>query len=134
MRTSLICLFPILVKYQLTKRFCIVIYALNSIIHNVLILCLVFPINFLSKHVFPNCIRNNNSSFHHFVSRAVYCMFDGSQDFTKDQYIKWSAFSSNKKIDITYLTFPHRSTYCILPTLEQLLVKLQNGIANYFNS
>ena len=61
-------------------------------------------------------------------------MFDGSQDFTKDQYIKWSAFSSNKKIDITYLTFPHRSTYCILPTLEQLLVKLQNGIANYFNS
>ena len=85
-------------------------------------------------YVCPNCIHNNNSSFHHFVSRAAYCMFDGSQDFMKDQYIKRSAFSSYSKIEIRYLIFPRPSTYNILPTLEQMLVKSKNGIANYFNN
>ena len=36
------------------------------------------------RYVCPNCIYNNISSFHHFVSRASYCTFDVSQDFIKE--------------------------------------------------
>ena len=61
-------------------------------------------------------------------------MFDVSQDFIKEQYKKWSALSSYNKIDIRYLAFPRPSTYCILPTQGQMLVKSKNGIANYFNN
>ena len=94
-----------------------------------------FPEKFPSQtYVCPNCIHNNISSFHHFVSRAAYCMFDISQDFIKEQYKKWSALSSYNKIDIRYLTFPRPSTYCILPKQEQMLVKSKNGIGNYFNN
>ena len=94
-----------------------------------------FPDKFPNQtYVCPSCIHNNNSSFHHFVSRAAYCMFDVSQNFIKKQYKKWSALSSYNKIDIIYLTFPCPSTYCISPTQEQMLVKSKNGIANYFNN
>lgn len=45
-----------------------------------------FPDKFPNQtFVYPNCIHNNNSSSHHFVSRAGYCMFYGSQDFIKEQ-------------------------------------------------
>ena len=61
-------------------------------------------------------------------------MYDVSQDFIKEQYKKWSTLPSNNKIDIRSLTFPRPSTYCILPTKEQMLVKSKNGIANYLNN
>ena len=91
-------MFVILVKYQLT----------NAILHCNLRLKEYHPYcahpmsNFPDKfpnqtYVWPNCIHNNNSSFHHFVTRASYCMFDGSQDFIKEQYKKWRALSSYKK-------------------------------------
>ena len=48
----LVYLFAILVKYQLAMHFCIVIYPFKSIIYHVLILCLIFPTNFLTKHMF----------------------------------------------------------------------------------
>ena len=40
-----------------------------------------FPDKFSDEtYIYPNCIHNNNSSFHHFISRAASCMFDMSQD------------------------------------------------------
>ena len=94
-----------------------------------------FPEKFPNQtYVCPNCIHINISSFHHFVSRAAYCMFDVSQDFVKEQYKKWSALPSYNKINIRYLTFLRPTTYCILPTQEQMLVKSGNRIASYFNN
>ena len=57
-----------------------------------------FPDKFPNQtYVCPNCIHNNNSSFHYFVTRAAYFMSDGSQDFMKEQYKKGRALSSYKK-------------------------------------
>ena len=40
-----------------------------------------FPDKFPDEtYVYPNYIHNNNSSFHHFISRAASYMFDISQD------------------------------------------------------
>ena len=59
-----------------------------------------FPDKFPNQtYVCPNWIHNNNSSFHHSVTRAAYFMFDGSQDFMKKQYKKRRALSSYKKIN-----------------------------------
>ena len=93
-----------------------------------------FPEKFPNQtYVCPNCIQNNSSSFHHFASRAAYCMFDFSQDFIKEQYKKWSTFSSYNKINTRYLTCRCPTTYCILPTQEQMLVKSKNYFS-YFNN
>ena len=48
-----------------------------------------FPDKFPDEtYVYPNCIHNNNSSFHLFISRAASCMFDISQDLLLFDIIK----------------------------------------------
>ena len=65
MRTCLVYLFVILVKYKLAMQFCIVTYALKNMIHTVLILFAIFPTNVLTKHTFAQTA--STITIHHFT-------------------------------------------------------------------
>ena len=111
-------------KISIAMQICIVYYALKSIMHTVLIIVyVIFSKNFLSKHMFAQTVFT--TTFHHFAilyqEQPIVCLMLARTKKKK----KWSVLSSYNKIDIRCLTFPHPSTYCILPTQEQMFSEIQ---------
>ena len=85
-------------------------------------------------YVCPGCVHNNNTSFHHFLSRAATHKVLFEDNFIKDQFELWHNLKSYNKIDIRYLSFPQAHHYCILPRAEDILVTSKSGIWNFFNN
>ena len=85
-------------------------------------------------YVSPGCVHNNNTSFHHFSSRAATHKVTFEDSFIRDQFELLNNLKSYNKIDIRYLSFPRAHHYRILPRAEDIVVKSKSGIWNVFNN
>ena len=85
-------------------------------------------------YVCPGCVHNNNTSFHHFLSRAATHKVTFEDTFIRDQFELWHNLKSYNKIDIRYLSFPRAHHYCILPRAEDIVVTSKSGIWNVFSN
>ena len=55
-------------------------------------------------YVCPGCVHNNNTSFHHFLSRAATHKVTFEDTFIRDQFELWHNLKSYNKIDIRYIS------------------------------
>ena len=85
-------------------------------------------------YVCPGCVHNNNTSFHHFLSRAATHRVTFGDTFIRDQFELWHNLKSYNKIDIKYLSFPRPHHYPILPRAEDIVVTSESGIWDFFNN
>ena len=79
-------------------------------------------------YVSSGCVHNNNTSFHHFLSRDATHKVTFEGTFMRNQIELWHNLKSYDKINIRYLYFPGAHHYRILPNVEDIAVTSKSGI------
>ena len=109
---------------------------LISLVHT---LCPILVMMFQSlTYVSSGRVHNNNTSFHHFLSRAATHKVTFEGTFMRNQLWEkielWYNLKSYDKINIRYLYFPGAHHDRILPNAEDIAVTSKSGIWNFFNN
>ena len=85
-------------------------------------------------YICPDCVHNNNTSFHHFLSRAATHKFTFEDTFIRDQFELWYNLKSYSKNDIRDLSFPRARHYRVLTRAEDIVVTSKSGIWTFFKN